>query len=78
MRLAQQVGAKERLSMVGRYGEEKMASGWLSGGCSSAVMQEQVEETLSRPVPERSTCGNRRAPLSGSQFLGLQPRTRKA
>ena len=45
MRLAQQVGAKERLSMAGRYGEEKMASGWSGGRCSSVVMQEQVEET---------------------------------
>ena len=38
VRLAQQVGAEERLSMVGGYGEEKVASGWSSGGCGSAVM----------------------------------------
>ena len=38
MRLAQQVGAEEGLSMVGGYGEKKVASGWSSGGYGSAVM----------------------------------------
>ena len=45
VRFAQQVRAKEEMSMAGGYGEEKMASGWSSGGCGLAVMQEQVEET---------------------------------
>ena len=38
MRLAQQVGAEEELSMAGGYGEEQMASGWSNGGCDSTVM----------------------------------------
>ena len=33
---------------------------------------------VSCPDPERSTRGNRRVLLSGSQFLRLHPRTRKA
>ena len=33
---------------------------------------------LSRLDPERSTRGNRRVPLSGTQFPRLHPRTRKA
>ena len=33
---------------------------------------------LSRPDPERSTRGNRRVPLNGSQFPETHPRTRKA
>ena len=33
---------------------------------------------MSRPDPERSTRGNRRVPLSGSQFLETHSKTRKA
>ena len=33
---------------------------------------------MSRPDPERSTCGNRRVPLSGSHYPRLPSRTRKA
>ena len=33
---------------------------------------------MSRPDPGRSTRGNRRVPLNGSQFPGFYPRTRKA
>ena len=37
-----------------------------------------MNEYLSRPDPERSTRGNRRVPLNGSQFPETQTKARKA
>ena len=41
-------------------------------------MDDPICPGVSRPDPKRSTRGNRRVPLSGSQFPGIQPKAGKA